>query len=96
VSDVVKAFIGAMQHCKTGHDILNICTGKPTSINHLVSTIETLCGWRVQRIYEPARKGDIRISLGNPEKLQHLLGLQLSTSLEEGLTLTLDERKAAA
>ena len=40
--------------------------------------------------YRPARMGEIRHSVGSPERVRHALGLGAPVSLREGLTATLD------
>jgi UDP-glucose 4-epimerase len=90
VEDAVTAFMSAMICLKSannsyGHDIINLCTGKPTFIAQLAETIERIAGCNMQRNYAPSRKGDIRVSIGDPSRMAARLGLRLTTSLEEGL-----------
>lgn len=87
VDDAVKAFTAAMQHRERlqGHDVFNLCTGRSTSINRLASEIEFVSERRVERHYLPERKGDIRVSIGDPAKLYLHLNVSLNTSLREGL-----------
>jgi len=94
VDDAVKTFIAAMNHMEmpikqSGHDIFNLCTGRKTTINDLADTIVLITRRRVLRDHAPARKGDIRISIGDPGKLASRLGLKLEISLQKGLHLML-------
>lgn len=90
VSDVVKVFTAAMNKLQganysTGHDVINICTGRATTINQLADTIAAVARCGVQRQTAPPRQGDIRISIGNPAYLEAQLGLRLDVTLSEGL-----------
>jgi UDP-glucose 4-epimerase len=89
VGDAVKAFKGAMAYLEAQpepvHEIINLCTGRGTSINHLSAIIAAIANISFHRNYAPARKGDIRFSIGNPAKLTERLGVQLNTTLPEGL-----------
>lgn len=96
VGDAVKVFISAMDYLIKGHNIINICTGMATSINRVVDILETLYDGRAIRMYAPARKGDIYISKGDPNKLFNVLKLTLNTSLEVGLGYTVERRREVA
>ncbi len=96
VADAVEAYATAMERLKEDHDVINICTGRGTSINMLADIISGVCGHKLPRNYAPPRRGDIRVSVGNPSKLSNTLGLSLETSLQEGLTRMLGRRKKAA
>ncbi len=90
VADAVKAFIASMENLAikvhhSGHDEINICTGKFTSINKLADIISEISGIRAQYIYASPRTGDIRISIGDPSRLLSRLGIKLNIALEEGL-----------
>lgn len=92
VQDVVHALIAGMGKIKKtngGHEVLNVCTGKPTSINQLAECIETIAGIHVNHRYMPAREGDIRVSVGSVEKLQQVLEVVPATPLTIGLKETL-------
>lgn len=91
VSDAVKAFTAAMKNLEDGsknseHQEINLCTGRATSINKLTEIISDIAGCRLRRIHDEPRKGDIRISIGDPTFLESRLNLKLETTLEEGLT----------
>jgi UDP-glucose 4-epimerase len=95
VGDAVKAFMTAMKKLQDRnnmkeHDVINLCTGRPTFINHLADTIASISGCRIKKNYEPPRTGDIRISVGDPTQLSSTLGIKLTTTLEEGLSATIN------
>jgi UDP-glucose 4-epimerase len=89
VGDAVRAFMAAMNTLhdqgKAGHDVFNLCTGHPTTINQLAQTIASVTGYQQEPNHAPARKGDIRVSIGNPARLSERLGLRLEVTLQEGL-----------
>ena len=89
VADVVRFLTTAMQKPPSGMDVFNICTGRATSVLVLAQTIAAICGNEPEISYGPARVGDIRISLGNPEKATTVLGVTADTGLEAGLRQTL-------
>ncbi len=96
VDDAVKAFMAAMGQLQNaeeqvGHDILNLCTGRRTTINALADIIVFITGNKVSIGYAPSRKGDIRVSVGNPSKLQSCLNLSLDVGLQKGLHTMLYE-----
>ncbi|MGE3623809.1 MAG: SDR family NAD(P)-dependent oxidoreductase [Bdellovibrionales bacterium] len=103
VRDAVRAFMAAMVKLMeepAGHDEINICTGRPTSIQSLADTIAALVNYPDPYNYGPARTGDIRISVGDSVKLSSKLNVTLNTTLTEGLTMMLgrsqvDEEPAA-
>ncbi len=89
VGDIVQIFRAAMDRLFfwQGYDVMNACTGNATTVNSLIGFIESIYGWNVLKEYAEARKGDIRLSLGNPEKAYNMLGVRANTGLIEGLAL---------
>lgn len=93
VQDVADALIGAMkkkQNETSGHEVYNVCTGVPVSINELATIIEDIVGYKVQRIHAPERPGDIKKSLGDPSFLNQDLNFKAKVSLKEGLKKTIE------
>jgi UDP-glucose 4-epimerase len=88
VGDAVKSFMAAMDKITvehTGHDVVNICTGKPTSVRDLADIVAKMTGYLLEYGFAPARKGDIRTSVGDTTHLRERLGLSLDVSLSDGL-----------
>ena len=85
LADVVNFFTTAMSISPRHPAIYNVCTGRQTSIQQLVHMLFSLCGKPVEIHYAPARKGDIRSSVGNPELAIRHLGLRARTTLADGL-----------
>ncbi len=91
VADVVAALGAAMARLRvTPASVFNVCTGRATSVRDLAETIAGLCGRRADMRFAPARKGEIRHSLGAPEAMQAALGLGDPVPLRHGLAATLN------
>jgi UDP-glucose 4-epimerase len=65
--------------------VLNICTGRATSLNKLFAALHTHYPDAPTPAYAPARRGDIRHSRGDPALAQNTLDFSAVMSLEEGL-----------
>lgn len=89
VGDVVRFLLKGMERSSVDANVYNVCSGKQISIVELTHTLFRVCGHSVDIHYVPARAGDIRASLGNPEKAADALGLRVATTLEEGFIQTL-------
>jgi len=92
VNDVVQSNILAglsPMPSETKSVIYNVGTGKITTINELVETIEKIVGKKVNLTYGPERPGDIKYSYSCIEKIKSELGYTPSYSVEEGLRLLL-------
>jgi UDP-glucose 4-epimerase len=68
-----------------GAAVYNVCTGRPTSILDLARLIGDLSGRAPDRRNGPPRAGDIRASLGNPERARRDLGIAAGTAVRDGL-----------
>ncbi|WP_372620659.1 NAD-dependent epimerase/dehydratase family protein [Falsiroseomonas sp.] len=85
VADVVAALLAGMQAASTEAPVLNVCSGRPTSVKLLARTIAEVCGVAPVVNHQPARSGEIRHSLGDPSRSRALLGLGEPAGLGEGL-----------
>ena len=90
VADVVAHLIAAMDRCQGGAQVLNVCTGKATSVAQLALAMGNLIGCRPEITYGAARAGDIRVSIGNPALAVQTLGIAATYSLVDGLRATFD------
>jgi UDP-glucose 4-epimerase len=90
VGDVVRALLAAMERSPVSAQVLNICTGKASSILELAHTIAELLAIQPRISFAPARVGDIRVSVGDPTKARERLGFEARTRLVDGLKATLD------
>ncbi|HSQ48653.1 MAG TPA: GDP-mannose 4,6-dehydratase, partial [Candidatus Deferrimicrobiaceae bacterium] len=85
VSDVVDAIAASLNSNKAVGEIIQVGTGKPTSINELAQTLSKLANTQVGIEYKEARVGEIKHSYANIAKASRLLGYQPRVSLEKGL-----------
>ncbi len=93
VGGVVRALIAAMekkQRDKSGSEVINVCTGRETSINQLAETIEDITGNKVGHNFERDHEVYIHRSLGSPQLMEDYLGIMAETSLSDGLRDTLN------
>jgi len=94
VADVVASLRAGMTRLSDGPAVAtavyNVCTGRSTSVVELVATIAGLCGIAPEIEFAPPRAGEIRVSLGSPDRLRAELGIECRTLLADGLSATLD------
>ena len=91
VADVVRMLRAGMARLARQPDasVFNVCTGRPTSVLALARAIGAATG-RVPRIgFDGPRLGDVRYSLGNPDRARAALGVAADTVLADGLARTL-------
>ena len=87
VFDVVRYFFAGMQvlQRKPQSLVLNLCTGRATSIRGLADLMGVVAA-RVPLVqFGPARAGDPRALLGDPNEAIHVLGVEAGIDLEAGL-----------
>lgn len=85
VQDVVTGLVASMNQQRAGAQIFNICTGKPTTINDLLYSLEEIFGRTVERVMSDRRPGDISVSLGDPTAARAMLGFNATWTIERGL-----------
>jgi UDP-glucose 4-epimerase len=91
VADVVAHLRAAMARLERDPAalVLNVCTGRATSILQLAQALGTAAGQPARIGFGPARAGDVRTSLGNPAAAIATLGIAAKTNLIDGLGATL-------
>ena len=91
VGDVIVHLLASMRHLATNRvaAVLNVCTGRATSISALVETLARLHQRAARITHGPARAGDIRRSLGDPARATATLAVRAEVTLEQGLARTL-------
>lgn len=85
VSDVVRHLIASLGIASASAPVLNVCTGRPTSIESLAKLMREMLGSSSEISYAPARAGDIRVSLGCPRRATMALGVSADVQIEDGL-----------
>jgi nucleoside-diphosphate-sugar epimerase len=89
VEDVVDANLRACEAPDAAcGDVFNVSGGRRTSVNQLVRTIDRLLGADVKPVHVPARKGDVRDSLGDTTRAAQMLNWRPRFTFEQGLERT--------
>ena len=87
IKDVVEANMLALSRQEAVGKVFNIATGKATSINNLIKTVQKIMNkTTVNPVYAEPRPGDIKHSYGNIANAQTHLGYIPKIRLEDGLT----------
>ncbi len=89
VADVVAHLMAAMASLRSGANVLNVCTGRATSILDLARTIAHIAGGEPRIQFRAPRVGDIKASVGDPGAAQLALGVRATTTILDGLRRTL-------
>jgi UDP-glucose 4-epimerase len=90
VSDAVQALMLAAEHANVHAPVVNVCTGRGTTVLELAHAITTHSARAPRLMFAPARPGDVEFSIGDPCRAGELLGWRAGVSLLDGLRLTLD------
>jgi UDP-glucose 4-epimerase len=94
VDDVVDAFARAAEH--GGGLLLNIGTGRETSVNELYATMAAEAGVDRPAVQAPARPGELQRISVDPRRAGIHLGWQPWTSLAEGTAAVIDWFRSAS
>ena len=91
VRDIVGFLLAGMRQASSspGAIVLNACTGRETSVRALAETLGSLLQMRPTVLSGPARAGDVRRSVGCPQRAMAVLGMLARTTLASGLETTL-------
>lgn len=90
IDDAIRCIKTALRKPLPGGLVLNVGTGKATSINSLASAVMKLFDIRQKPVHSPSRKGDIRNSLANASKARVQLGFRPEYGIHAGLRETAD------
>lgn len=96
VEDNVHASIEAAKSSRTDGEVLNIGSGKRTSIRELAEVMIKISGKDLKPSYLEARKFDIMHRQADITKMDSLLGYKHKFSLEQGIKKTMDWYKQNA
>jgi UDP-glucose 4-epimerase len=94
VKDVAKAHILAMGYLSSdpkarGHDSINICSSKGTSILDLVSKVSKISGKTLRYQFEDPRVGDVASVIGNNTLAREKFGWEPTLGIDESIEETL-------
>ncbi|MDN3235206.1 NAD-dependent epimerase/dehydratase family protein [Pseudomonas sp. WAC2] len=87
VGDVADAF-AKIVHYDGSKSVFNISSGRGTSLNQLVSTIEDVLGKPIHCNYLPGRPFDVPVSVLGNSLAQHELGWSPTVHLKDGIART--------
>jgi len=90
ISDAVCALLRAMPAANTSAFVFNVCTGTATSVRGLAQIMAELCGTELVVHHRPARCGEVRISIGDPQRAVERLGFTARTKLFDGVAMTVN------
>ncbi|HID86667.1 MAG TPA: NAD-dependent epimerase/dehydratase family protein [Anaerolineae bacterium] len=87
VDDVVAALAAAARARNVDRAIINVGSGRETSINELVDRIASITGKRISPIHNEAQSGGVSRSVADIRLARQKLGFEPRVSLDEGLRL---------
>jgi UDP-glucose 4-epimerase len=90
VDDVVSAMISAATAPGINHQVINVGSGKETSVRNLIRMIMEVSDVRVEAIVNPRNDGGVSRMCASLSLAREKLGYQPRFSLQEGLRLTLE------
>ncbi|NWG08528.1 MAG: NAD-dependent epimerase/dehydratase family protein [Chloroflexi bacterium] len=91
VQDTAEAMVRIYEEEKSRGQVINIASGRETSVNELVVYLTSVMGVREHPvIYSPARPGDVRRHCGDVNRLHTLTGYHVRTVSPETLAETVD------
>ena len=85
VSDVVAALLAGLRAASMAAPVVNVCTGRAISVAQLAQAVADACGVTAVIREAPPRLGEIRHSLGSPERARAMLGFMPGMPLRDGL-----------
>ena len=83
VQDIVQANLLAIHRLDSG-EIYNVASGNSVSLLQVADTLDKISGKKLERVFLPKRKTDIRHSVADTAKINNL-GFSPTITLEEGL-----------
>jgi UDP-glucose 4-epimerase len=87
VKDTVQAVIRLAAEGRPG-DVLNVASGRETSINQIVAAVSQVLGWTGGVERRPARPADVRRHWADTSLAEERLGVVATTPLDEGIEAT--------
>ena len=89
VDDVARSNVAALNSHYNG--ACNIATGETVTLLELIEILENLCGWKVDKIFDKPREGDIVHSSANVACMSEQLNYTAEVNLSVGLQSLLEE-----
>ena len=90
VDDVVEALVAAATASDVDRRIINVGSGRETSINELAALVAKVVGRGVEVLHSPAESGGVSHLCADVAVARRLLGYEPRVGLAQGLRLTLE------
>jgi UDP-glucose 4-epimerase len=90
VDDVVEALVAAATVADVDRRIVNVGTGRETSINDLAARVAAVTGHEVELLHSPAESGGVSHLCADISIARQLLSYEPRVALAQGLALTLE------
>jgi UDP-glucose 4-epimerase len=84
VDDIVSATRAAARSGRPGRTY-NVGGGERVTLNAVLDTIQDVTGRTLERVYEPAQKGDMRDTFADTTRAREDLGFRQTVTLAQGL-----------
>jgi UDP-N-acetylglucosamine 4-epimerase len=89
VENAIQANIKALlSNVHENSEVINIAVGERTSLNTLWSIIASHANLQIAPLYKNERKGDVKHSLANITKAEHLIGYRPNITVAKGITIS--------
>ena len=86
VHDVADAVTRALELPVAGAEVVNVCSGRATTIRQVASTLTAALGKDIEpEVVGQFRAGDIRACIGDPQRAAELLDFRASVSFADGI-----------
>lgn len=90
VEDVVQALLRSAHRKSAVGQVINVGTGRQTSILQLLKAIQQELGTRIKPVFEPMKPGDDPRTCAHTGRCRKILGMVPHTPFSKGLKATLD------
>jgi UDP-glucose 4-epimerase len=90
VADTVDAIRRAAADDRLRGTVMNVGSGRETSVDEVVSRLGDLLGYRGEPVHVEGRPADVRRHWASVERAESLIGPIATTSLEDGLARTVE------
>ena len=91
ISDVVEALVMAATAGKVNRKVLNIGSGRETTVEELITAIERISGRRANRVWNHEKSGGVARLVADISLAEQLIGFKPRVTLNGGLERLLDE-----
>jgi UDP-glucose 4-epimerase len=90
VDDVAEALVEAAAAADVDRRIINVGSGRDTSVNDLAALVAQVTGREVEMLHSPAESGGVSRLCADVAAARRLLGYEPGVGLSQGLRLTLE------